>query len=342
MGRLDSSTLVFLLMFFSIDGGDGTGKSTQIGLFCQWLGQRGHQVVACRDPGSTPLGEAIRDLLLHKHDLAIGRRSEMLLYMAALAQLVCEVIRPALLAGKVVVADRYLLANVVYQGYGGGLDVAKLWDIGRVATGGLMPSLTIVLDLPAEVAARRLNREPDRMEMRGPIPRPRSRWFSDGSPAAVGPVSWSSMRRGQSKRCRPICELPPSGCWIKLPMKRSITARKICMSLAGYRRTRRRSRKAPPRRFAKSPGQQFSLLRAGRRGKTRVRPSLCPSPILPERPEADLDPCDTCPSSAMALAGTHPDIEVVAKPEDKAFLPVKLFIGENETRAARASATGSA
>jgi dTMP kinase len=80
---------------------------------------------------------------------------------------VAEVIRPALQEGKLVVADRYLLANVVYQGYGGGLDVPTLWEVGRIATGGLMPSLTIVLDLPAEVAARRIDRDPDRMEMRG-------------------------------------------------------------------------------------------------------------------------------------------------------------------------------
>jgi dTMP kinase len=154
-------------MFFSIDGGDGTGKSTQIDLFCQWLCQQGHQVATCRDPGSTPLGETIRDLLLHRHDLAIGRRSEMLLYMAARAQLVAETIRPALQAGKIVVADRYLLANVVYQGYGGGLDAQTLWEVGRVATGGLLPNLTIVLDMPAESAARRINRDPDRMEMQG-------------------------------------------------------------------------------------------------------------------------------------------------------------------------------
>ncbi len=123
--------------------------------------------MACRDPGSTPLGEAVRDLLLHRHDLAIERRSEMLLYMAARAQLVAELIRPALASGKVVVADRYLLANVVYQGYAGGLDVRTLWDVGRFATGGLMPNLTIVLDLPAEAAAARINRDPDRMEMQG-------------------------------------------------------------------------------------------------------------------------------------------------------------------------------
>ncbi len=103
----------------------------------QWLRQRGHEVVACRDPGSTPLGEAVRGILLDRHDLHIHRRSEMLLYMAARAQMVEEVIRPALEQGKTVLCDRYLLANVVYQGYGGGLDVPTLWEVGRVATGGL-------------------------------------------------------------------------------------------------------------------------------------------------------------------------------------------------------------
>jgi dTMP kinase len=154
-------------MFFSIDGGDGTGKSTQIKLFCQWLGTLGHQVVACRDPGSTPLGEAVRELLLHRHDLEIDRHSEMFLYMAARAQMVRQIIRPALAEGKTVVADRYLLANVVYQGYGGGLDVDTLWEVGRVATGGLMPELTVVLDLSAQLAASRLSGEPDRMEQQG-------------------------------------------------------------------------------------------------------------------------------------------------------------------------------
>ena len=154
-------------MFFSIDGGDGTGKSTQTDLFCRWLGERGHDVVVCRDPGSTPLGEAVRRLLLDHHDLEIHRRSEMLLYMAARAQLVEELVRPALGQGKVVVADRYLLANVAYQGYGGGLDVDVLWEVGRVATGGLMPDLTILLDMPAEAAAGRLGGQLDRMEQQG-------------------------------------------------------------------------------------------------------------------------------------------------------------------------------
>jgi dTMP kinase len=154
-------------MFFSIDGGDGVGKSTQIALFCDWLREAGHDVLICRDPCSTPLGEAVRELLLSRHDLSIDRRSEMLLYMAARAQLVEEVIRPALNQGKTVVSDRYLLANVVYQGYGGGLDIDTLWQVGRVATGGLMPDVTIVLDMPATAAAARLKRELDRMEQQG-------------------------------------------------------------------------------------------------------------------------------------------------------------------------------
>jgi dTMP kinase len=154
-------------MFFSLDGVDGSGKSTQTRLFCDWLVASGHQVVVCRDPGSTRLGEEIRKLLLDRDDLQLTRRAEMLLYMAARAQLVEEAIRPALKAGKTVVSDRFLLANVVYQGYAGGLDVALLWEVGRVATDGLEPDLTFVLDLDDASASRRLNRPLDRMERQG-------------------------------------------------------------------------------------------------------------------------------------------------------------------------------
>jgi len=153
-------------MFISLDGGDGVGKSTQVALLADWLRRLGHSVVTCRDPGSTRLGEAIRSLLLDRHDLQMTPKAEMLLYMAARAQMVEEVIRPALAAGQTVIADRYLLANVVYQGYGAGLDVETLWQIGRVATGGLMPELTIVLDIPVELAIGRLGDKPDRIEAR--------------------------------------------------------------------------------------------------------------------------------------------------------------------------------
>src|SRR5688572_29258373 len=118
-------------MFFSFDGIDGVGKSTQVRLFCDRLCAEGYEIVTCRDPGSTVLGERIRDVLLTKDDtISIDRRSEMLLYMAARAQLVEEIIRPALAAGKIIVADRYVLANIVYQGHAGGLDVEMIRRIG--------------------------------------------------------------------------------------------------------------------------------------------------------------------------------------------------------------------
>jgi dTMP kinase len=154
-------------MFFSFDGVDGAGKSTQINRFTNWLREQGREVVACRDPGSTALGEAVRNILLHRTEIPIHRRSEMLLYMAARAQLVEEVIRPALAAGHTVVSDRFLLANIVYQGYAGGLDVEELRHVGAVTVAGTMPDLTFVLDIEAEAAAARLTRSLDRMEAQG-------------------------------------------------------------------------------------------------------------------------------------------------------------------------------
>jgi dTMP kinase len=154
-------------MFFSFDGIDGTGKTTQIERFSEWLRQHGREVVVCRDPGSTKLGEAIRAILLDKHEMQISRMSEMLLYMAARAQLVEEVIKPALAAGKTIVSDRFLLANVVYQGHAGGLDVNRTWEIGTFITHWIEPDLTFLLDMPPASAQRRIQRELDRMEQHG-------------------------------------------------------------------------------------------------------------------------------------------------------------------------------
>jgi dTMP kinase len=165
--RSTNDKYLIMNVFLALDGLDGTGKSTQQRLLCDWLRERGHDVVACRDPGTTPLGERIRTLLLARDSVAIDRRAEMLLYMAARAQMVREVIEPALAAGKSVVSDRYLLANVVYQGHAGGLDPAAIWRVGRIATGGLLPKLTIVLDMPPDAAATRIQRQRDRMEEQG-------------------------------------------------------------------------------------------------------------------------------------------------------------------------------
>jgi dTMP kinase len=155
------------LVFFSFDGVDGAGKSTQIRLFCEHLAARGHEVVTCRDPGGTALGEKLRGLLLDHHGLPIHRRAEMLLYMASRAQLVEEVIRPALAGGRMVVSDRYLLANVVYQAHAGGLAPEDVWQVGQVTVAGIVPDLVFLLDMPAQQAATRQGRAPDRMESQG-------------------------------------------------------------------------------------------------------------------------------------------------------------------------------
>lgn len=152
--------------FISLDGLDGTGKSTQCRLLADWLRAGGHDVTTCIDPGDTSLGYKLRMLVLH-HQSDLDRMSEALLFMASRAQLLAEVIRPALAADKIVISDRFLLANIVYQGHAGGLDVERLWEIGRFAAGGLEPDLTIVLDLPPEQAAQRRGRPTDRIEKRG-------------------------------------------------------------------------------------------------------------------------------------------------------------------------------
>jgi dTMP kinase len=153
-------------LFISLDGVDGAGKSTQCRLLADWLRAQGRNVVICHDPGGTDLGQQLRDILLNYRG-TMSLTAEALLFMASRAQLVAEVIHPALAAGKVVICDRFLLANVVYQGHAGGLDPAQLWNVGLFATGGLEPELTFVLDLPLEVSFARRKQSADRMESRG-------------------------------------------------------------------------------------------------------------------------------------------------------------------------------
>ena len=154
-------------VFISLDGVDGGGKSTQVHLLAEYLRTRGHDVLTFRDPGGTKLGEALREILLHRQEIPLTGTAEMLLYMASRAELVAECIRPALESGKTVITDRFLLANVVYQGCAGGLDPSQLWHVGEIATGGLQPDLTIVLDIAVEHALSRIARGLDRLESRG-------------------------------------------------------------------------------------------------------------------------------------------------------------------------------
>jgi len=152
--------------FLSLDGPDGGGKTTQAAWLADWLRQKGFEVVTCRDPGATPLGDQLRRILLDRETANLSLRAEMLLYMASRAQLVEEVIRPALNDGKIVISDRFLLANIVYQGYAGGLPTSEIGQVGLTATGHLLPDLTLVLDIPIELARSRVGGARDRIEDR--------------------------------------------------------------------------------------------------------------------------------------------------------------------------------
>jgi dTMP kinase len=147
--------------FISLEGLDGSGKSTQCPRLANWLRQRGFQVKQCAEPGGTPIGDELRALLLdHRHEVTV--LGELFLFMASRAELTNQVIRPALAQNCAVVTDRHLLSSVVYQGHAGGLDPETIWNIGLFATGGLEPDLTIVLDLPLEQAIGRRQKRPDR------------------------------------------------------------------------------------------------------------------------------------------------------------------------------------
>ena len=158
-------------MFITLDGIDGSGKTTQASLLSESLVNLGLDVVHTRDPGSTIAGDVIRNLLLNS-DTPLHRRSEAMLFMAARSELVEEVIIPSLRARKVVVSDRFLLANIAYQGCQNPQDQnflksTDLWLSGIWASAGLIPDLTLLLDLPAEIAIDRLTQPKDRFERRG-------------------------------------------------------------------------------------------------------------------------------------------------------------------------------
>ncbi|MCL2709923.1 MAG: dTMP kinase [Planctomycetaceae bacterium] len=156
-------------MFITLDGGDGCGKTTQLRLLAEKLESQGHAVVCCRDPGSTPLGDAVRNILLNRQELHIADMTEVLLFTAARAQMVREVIRPALATGKIVLSDRFLASTFVYQCYAGGVSTAALEAISTAAVGDTLPDLGIVLDIPYEIAVQRVDNRaaPDRMERKG-------------------------------------------------------------------------------------------------------------------------------------------------------------------------------
>ena len=154
--------------FIVLDGPDGVGKTTHAKTLCAALQSHGITVNALREPGGTALGEAIRKLLLDQNKIQIDALAEAFLFQAARAQLINEVIRPALERGEWIVCDRFTLSTLVYQGYAGGIKKKTIKDLSAAAVNGLKPDAYFVLWVPSEITAeRRAIRSADRMESKG-------------------------------------------------------------------------------------------------------------------------------------------------------------------------------
>ena len=144
--------------FITFEGTDGAGKTTQIRHLSAELRQAGYDICLTREPGGTPISEQIRDMLLNPDHSEMAATTELLLYAASRAQHVSEVIKPALEAGKIVISSRFADAMVVYQGYGRGLDLERINRLNRIATDGVTPDVTVVLDLPVEIGLQRVRK----------------------------------------------------------------------------------------------------------------------------------------------------------------------------------------
>ena len=149
--------------FIAFEGGEGAGKSTQMEALIDWLEARGEEAVTTREPGGTPIGDRIREILLDP-DGDIDPRTEALLYAADRAEHVAKVIKPALDAGKIVVSDRFIDSSLAYQGLARGLGLEEIYDISEWATGGILPDLVLYLKLDAGTGLRRSEGSPDRIE----------------------------------------------------------------------------------------------------------------------------------------------------------------------------------
>lgn len=153
-------------VFITFEGFEGSGKSTQINLLAGYLKKNGYPVLLFREPGSTEISERIREILLNKKNNFIRQKTELLLYLAARAQLVEEKITPALKQNKIVLCDRFQDATTAYQGYGLGLDIRLIKSFGKFVTSALRPDLTILLDIKVEEGLKRRGKNKDRIEQR--------------------------------------------------------------------------------------------------------------------------------------------------------------------------------
>ncbi|MCH7945597.1 MAG: dTMP kinase [Armatimonadetes bacterium] len=194
-------------MFVTFEGPEGAGKSTALRAVAARLGDSGHEVVTTREPGAGEFGRAVREIMLHGEHL--DPKAELFLFLADRAQHTAGTIRPALVAGKIVLCDRYADSTVVYQGHARGLDVAELRRLNDLATGGLVPDLTLLLDLDVQAGLDRqsghdrLDSEPDAFHQKvregylSEAVRDTARWKKiDASqpPEAVSELCWEAVR----------------------------------------------------------------------------------------------------------------------------------------------------
>ena len=153
-------------LFITFEGGDGCGKTTQIKLIDEYLRNKGYKTLLTREPGSKGLGVKLREILLN-YDGEVSPTCESFLFLADRAQHVDCIIKPALEEGTIVLCDRHTDSTVAYQGYGRGLDLEQIYKLNNIATNGLKPDLTVVLDVDVETSQARVGKEKDRMESAG-------------------------------------------------------------------------------------------------------------------------------------------------------------------------------
>ncbi len=146
-------------MFITFEGPDGSGKSTQAKLLAEYLEKQGKSVVLTREPGGTELGKTLRNILLESKELHPAPLAELMLFCADRAQHVAEVIKPALKAGKIVICDRYIDSTTSYQAGGRGFDIKMIEDLNIYSTDGLVPDLTILIDVPTELGLQRATKK---------------------------------------------------------------------------------------------------------------------------------------------------------------------------------------
>ncbi len=152
--------------FITFEGADGCGKTTQLELLKNYLKNKRYDVVVTREPGAKGLGEKFREILLN-YDGVVSDRCESFLFLADRAQNIDTIVNPAVSSGKIVLCDRHIDSSTAYQGYGRGLDIQQIKNLNSIATGGMLPDLTIVFDIDIETSMQRVGKNKDRMENSG-------------------------------------------------------------------------------------------------------------------------------------------------------------------------------